>query len=302
MVKLDKILNKITYTKVYVSNKDLVINNIIGLKDVKGKDNIITWCNEKGFQDVIKLTNSTIIIYDTVDYELLPTSNNYIFCENPRKEFQTMLKEFFLPEKKMGISNSAFINSTVKLGTNPYIGNNVVIEDNCIIGNNVHIEHNTVIYRNTVIGNNVFIGANNTIGCCGFGYEKDEIGNWELIPHIGNVVIENNVEIGNNNSIDRAVLGSTLLKENSKVDNLVHIAHGVTIGKNSAIIANAMIAGSVVIGDNVWVAPSSSIIQKVTIGDNSLVGLGAVVIRDVVENAVIVGNPAKIINKQNKNI
>lgn len=105
--------------------------------------------------------------------------------------------------------------------------------------------HNTVILKDTIIEDNVVIGANNTIGGVGFGYEKDREGNFELIPHIGNVHIKRNVEIGNNTCIDRAVLGSTILEENVKVDNLVHIAHGVFVGRNSVVIANAMVAGSV---------------------------------------------------------
>jgi UDP-3-O-[3-hydroxymyristoyl] glucosamine N-acyltransferase len=106
-------------------------------------------------------------------------------------------------------------------------------------------------------------------------------------------VIEDGVEIGNNTTIDRAVLGSTFIRKNSKIDNLVHIAHGVEIGENSLIIANAMVAGSTSIGRNVWVAPSASIINKISVGDNSIIGMGAVVVRSVSEGQTIVGNPGK---------
>ena len=113
------------------------------------------------------------------------------------------------------------------------------------------------------------------------------------MPHIGNVHLKENVEVGNNVCIDRAVMGSTLLSENVKVDNLVHIAHGVKIGKNSLIIANSMIAGSVEIGENVWVSPSSSIRQKLIIENDALIGMGAVVVKNVEPSSVVAGNPAK---------
>jgi UDP-3-O-[3-hydroxymyristoyl] glucosamine N-acyltransferase len=161
------------------------------------------------------------------------------------------------------------------------------------MGQNVKIGHNSVILDNTIIGSNVTIGCNNTIGGIGFGYEKNEFGEYELIKHIGNVVINDGVEIGNNTCIDRGVIGSTIIGENCKIDNLVHIAHGVNIGKNSLIIANSMIAGSVTIGENVWVAPSTSIINGVKIGDNSMTGIGTVVIRDIGNNELHIGIPSK---------
>ena len=114
-----------------------------------------------------------------------------------------------------------------------------------------------------------------------------------IIPHVGNVVIENGVEIGNNTCVDRGVLGSTILKENCKIDNLVHIAHGVVVGRNALVIALALVAGSVEIGENAWIAPSSSILQKVKIGKNATIGMGAVVLKNVGEEEVWVGNPAK---------
>ena len=146
---------------------------------------------------------------------------------------------------------------------------------------------------NTIIGNNVTIGCNNTIGGIGFGYEKDEFGEYKLIKHIGNVVINDGVEIGNNTCIDRGVIGSTIIGENCKIDNLVHIAHGVNIGKNSLIIANSMIAGSVTIGENVWVAPSTSIINGISIGNNSMTGIGALIIKEIKDSELHIGSPAK---------
>ena len=107
------------------------------------------------------------------------------------------------------------------------------------------------------------------------------------------MVIEDNVEVGNNTCIDKAVLGSTKIMRNVKIDNLVHIAHGVKIGENSLIIANSVIAGSTIIGKNVWVAPTANIKNNLTIGDNSTIGISAVVLKNVAENSIIIGNPGR---------
>jgi UDP-3-O-[3-hydroxymyristoyl] glucosamine N-acyltransferase len=107
--------------------------------------------------------------------------------------------------------------------------------------------------------------------------------------------MEEYVEIGNNTCVDRAVMGSTFLRKNVKVDNLVHIAHGCDIGENSLVIANAMVAGSVQMGKNCWIAPSSSILNKVKIAHDATIGMGAVILKDVQKGEVVVGNPGKVI-------
>lgn len=253
----------------------------------------IMWVNDKNMALIENLAVGTVICSHNFDVKNRPADVNLIQVSNPRATFALVLNKFFTEKSETGISANASIHESVVLGKDVFIGHNVVIEKGCTIGNNARILHNTVIFKGTVICNDVTIGANCTIGGVGFGYEKDIDGEYTLIPHIGNVVIEDKVEIGNNTTIDRAVMGSTILKKNSKIDNLVHIAHGVEVGENSLVIANAMVAGSVVIGKNVWVAPSSSVLNKVIIADNALVGMGAVVLRNVNEGAVMVGNPAK---------
>ena len=131
------------------------------------------------------------------------------------------------------------------------------------------------------------------LGGDGFGYVKNEATQeYELFPHLGGVVIEDHVHIGNNTCIDRGSLKDTIIHQGVKIDNLVHIAHNVTVGKNSLIIACSMIAGSVVIGENCWVAPSSSVRNGIYIGDNTTIGLGSVVTKSVGADETIAGNPA----------
>lgn len=147
------------------------------------------------------------------------------------------------------------------------------------------IHHTAIIMEGSVIGGD------------GFGYVRQEDQTFLKMPHTGNVVIEANVEIGSNTCIDRAVIGSTVIGEGTKIDNLVHIAHGVKIGKNCLIIAGSVIGGSTEIGDNVYVGIGAMIKNKLKIGKNAVIGMGAVVIRDVGEGETVVGNPARVIKR-----
>ncbi len=297
MVTINEIINLLVPAK-FIGDDSALIDKI----DVVDSPNLspthLVWVNDKNIDKLKQLRHVNIICSINTPDTLFDKSCNYIIVSNPRLAFLKVLSSFFVVKSNESfISPSAFIHPSAIIGENTSIGHNTVIEENCKIGNNTQIGHNNVFYSNTVIGNEVKIGSNNTFGGIGFGYEKNEENKYELIPHIGNVTIENFVEIGNNTCIDRAVLGTTLLKEYCKIDNLVHIAHGVIIGKNSLIIANALIGGSSVVGENVWVSPSSTIINKINIGDGSIIGLGAVVLKNVADGSVMVGNPAKIINK-----
>lgn len=278
--------------------KNRLINSIISYSVKNTNNNTITWLSEKKNNLFDPAIEGTIIVSNSAN---IPPGINYtlLLVNNPRRAFQRILQLFYSESNIKKIESSAIIYSTAIIGDDCYIGYNVVIEDNVKIGNNTVIMHNSVILKDTIIGNNCIIGSNCTIGGLGFGYEKNDDGEFEFIYHIGNVLIEDNVEIGNNTCIDRAVLGNTHIEKNVKIDNLVHIAHGCQIGHNSLIIANAMVAGSVVVGENTWVAPSSSILNNMVIGNNVTIGLGAVVIKDVDSHDVVVGNPSKSIKKTN---
>lgn len=298
MITISTILEKISFLK-FLGNKDQEIVALVQTENVAENERNLCWCSDKNIENLKNLTRGSVICSLNIPEEYINVKNcNYIFVENPRFAFKQIMELFFVEkETNYNIEDSAFIHSTAIVSKNVKIGRNVVIEKNVLIDEFSIIGANSVILKDTKIGKRVKIGCNNTIGGVGFGYEKNAKNEYELIPHIGNVVIEDDVEIGNNTTIDRAVIGSTYLRKNAKVDNLVHIAHGVEIGENSLIIANAMVAGSVKIGKNVWVAPSASILNKKTIKDNAVIGMGAVVLKDVGESEVVVGNPGKIIKK-----
>lgn len=293
MIKLQDIIDFLKPAKV-IGNTDKKVSAVISFNGANTNSEAICWISDKNLQQAPQLKHGVLICPAGIDTGNLQPDCTYLLVAKPRQAFQQLLQKFFVKKQPQNfISPTAVIGENVIVGKNAYIGHHTVIEDNCIIGDNVVIMHNNSILEGTVIHSNAKIGSNNTIGGIGFGYEKNEAGDYELMPHIGNVVIAEHVEIGNNTCIDRAVLGSTMLMKHCKIDNLVHIAHGVVIGENSLIIAHAMIGGSSIIGKNVWVAPNAAIINKVQVGDNATIGLSAVVVKSVADNTVVVGNPAK---------
>lgn len=299
-LKIDNILKKLPVIKV-IGKREREVCNVVNAGREKFSENDVCWVSDKNIDLLKQISEGAVIISNDVAEHLLNQTCTYLVVENPRRYFLNLVKEFFLenPEPPE-VSSRSFIHASVKLGKNVNIKAGVVIEKNSTIGDETSIDCNTVIKKGTVIGKRVKIGANNTIGGEGFGYEKDVSGQFEFLPHIGNVIIEDDVEIGNNTTIDRAVIGSTIIRKNVKIDNLVHIAHGVELGENSLIIANSMIAGSCVIGKNVWVAPSASVLNKISVGDDAVVGMGAVVLKPVAAKQVVVGNPAKDISSLKK--
>ena len=301
MFVLEDIVKLFSVDKIIGNNK-VKIKNLVELKNYTSDPSDLTWSNDKNLFKLEAFKSGTFICSPKVLENKLNENLTYIITEKPRKLFQDILtKYFYLPPVLGNISADARIHPSVKLGKNCSIGSGTIIEENCEIGDNSFIGYNNVILKNTKISQQVFIGNNNTIGAAGFGYEKDENGDFILIPHIGNVVIRKGVEVGNNTCIDRAVLGSTIIGENCKIDNLVHIAHGVDLGRNSMVIANAMVAGSVKTGENVWIAPSANIMNGTEIGENSTIGLGAVILKSVEANSIMVGNPARNLRNQSPN-
>ena len=258
------------------NNESTIISELIKLDSNNVENDKLFWVSHKYLNTIHDLTSGILIA--PMDTNLTNFIGTLIKCEFPRRAFSLILKEYFILDDTPGPT---------------ILGIGTVCEENVKIGKNCTIGYNNVILNGTSIGDNVKIGNNNTIGGVGFGYEKDEAGIWQSIPHIGNVVIEDSVEIGNNNCIDRAVLGSTLLKRMCKVDNLTHISHGCIIGENALIIANSVLCGSSEVGDNTWVAPSTVILNGKKIGKNCMTGLGSVVIKDVDDNTLVAGVPAK---------
>lgn len=190
------------------------------------------------------------------------------------------------------IEHHTIIKNGAKIGKGCYIGANVYVDNGVRIGDYCTIEHNVVLYRNTIIGNYVTIGANSVIGKEGFGYVKFSK-KYRRIPHIGDVIIKDYVEIGASVCIDRATIGNTTIGEGTKIDNLVHIAHNVHIGKDCLIMGQCGIAGSSVIGDNVILCGQSGVSDHLKIGDNVVVFAKSGVFSNLVSKKKYSGIPAR---------
>ena len=239
------------------------LSTILEAKYEKNKNNIFdtisTLTNpEKNslgfiFQDKVSndLSSFTGLVVSNTFIEDVDSSVTLFRVENVKHSLSLLLNT--LPNSSFYTKSEDYNNAT--------IGKNVRIGENCIIYPGVFINHNCSI------GNNVIIHPNATIGSDGFGLYKLD-GLWKKIPHVGSVVIEDNVEIGSNTTIDRGMLDNTILKRNCKIDNLVHIAHNVTVGSNTAIAACTGIAGSTSIGDNCTIGGGVGINGHITICDN----------------------------------
>ena len=215
------------------------------------------------------------------------SNGNVIISNNPRLDF---MRALLIIKENIGFitdRSKPIVHPTVELGEN------VILEHGVTIGAGTIIEHNVVIAKGTKVGKNCLIRANASIGSDGFGFERSESGVPVKFIHLGGVSIGNNVEIGSCTCIARGTLSDTVIEENVKIDNLVHIAHNCIIRKGAFIIACAEISGGVDVGKNSWVAPNSSINQKLVIGQSSLVGLAAVVTKNVRDNDIVIGNPAR---------
>lgn len=150
---------------------------------------------------------------------------------------------------------------------------------------------------NVYHGENFKVGENTVIGGDGFGFEKNEKGEYEFFPHFGDVYIGDNVSIGSNTCIDRGTLARTSIGNGVKIDNLVHIAHNVNVGDNCLIVAGSVICGSVKIGEGTYIGANVTIREHLTIGKNCYIGMGSVVTKDIPDGEMWYGNPAKFANK-----
>jgi UDP-3-O-[3-hydroxymyristoyl] glucosamine N-acyltransferase len=204
---------------------------------------------------------------------------------------------FIAPSARIGanhfIAAFAYINEGATLGDHVKIFPNVVIGENVTIGNHVTIHPGVVIYADCVIGNHVTIHSGTIIGSDGFGFAPKEDGSFQKVPQLGNVIIEDHVEIGANTTIDRATIGSTIIRKGVKLDNQIQIAHNVEIGSNSVIAAQAGVSGSSKIGKNVMVGGQAGFAGHIAIADGiKIAGRTGVTKSFTTANMTLTGYPA----------
>lgn len=197
------------------------------------------------------------------------------------------------------IGENVYIGAFAYIGENVKIGNGVKLYPNTFIGNNVSIGEGTVVYPSVTIyhqckiGKNVTIHAGTVIGGDGFGFAPQADGSFKKVPQIGNVEIEDNVEIGANATIDRATIGSTIIRSGAKLDNLIQVAHNVEVGNNTVIAAQAGVSGSTKIGANVMIGGQAGIVGHITIADGARINAQSGVSKSIKQpRAAVTGSPA----------
>jgi UDP-3-O-[3-hydroxymyristoyl] glucosamine N-acyltransferase len=255
---------------------------------------------------------SVVIISDKLELKQ-KVSATLIRVADPYSAFASLLHYYqeLQTQQLQGVQEPSFISATARKGNNVFvgafayvgdaseIGNNVKIFPGVYIGNNVKIGDNSLlhpgvkIYHDCVIGKNVTIHAGTVIGGDGFGFAPQPDGSFKKVPQIGNVIIEDNVEIGSNATIDRATIGSTIIKAGAKLDNLIQIAHNVEIGSNTVIAAQAGVSGSTKIGNNVMIGGQAGVVGHIQIADYSKINAQSGVSKSIkVPKSAVTGSPA----------
>ena len=257
-----------------------------------------------------KTKASVVIVDSNLEYDNKKVGN-IILVDNAYSSFNELLNRFAENKlKHTGIHKNCSIDSTVELGNNVSVGqyssigknckigdnvmimDNVSIQENVIIGNNSILYAGVRIYDSTSVGSNCILHSNCVIGSDGFGFAPNKMGEYIKTPQLGNVIIGNNVEIGSNSSVDRATLGSTVIADGVKIDNLVQIAHNVFIGKNTVIAGQCGIAGSTKVGENCQIGGQVGVIGHVVIGNNVKINGQTGVFSNIKDNAILRGTPA----------
>lgn len=299
-ISVTKILNSIS-SKYYIKgdSRGRIITNVKPITDADLDSLVFVSSLNREKKEIIGKTKAKVIICDDsidIDKKLLK-EKLFIIVDNPRLVFLRIVKRFFgNPPPKWGIHLTASVHPCAKIDKKIYLGPFCYI-GRCTIGKGTIIYGHCYIYDGVKIGKNVIIHAGCIIGADGFGYEKNEKGEWEHFPQIGGVIIEDNVEIGANTCIDRGALGNTVIGEGTKIDNLVHIAHNVVLGKRVFITAKVIIAGSTTVGDDTYIAPNVSINDRLKIGKNNFIGTGSVVTKNIPDGEIWVGSPARPIEE-----
>lgn len=299
-------------------NEDAKVSKLAKIEE--GVPGSISFLANPLYTQYIYTTKASIVILNKDMQLTAPVSATLIRVDNAHVAFGKLLEVYNqVRQNKSGISSHAFISSSAKLGDNCYVGefvcigdnvklgNNVKIYPQSFIGDNVEIGDNTTIYAGvklyseTVIGKDCIIHSGTVIGSDGFRFATENDKN-KKIPQIGNVLIEDDVEIGANCAIDRATLGSTIIRRGVKFDNLIHIAHNVEVGENCFLAACNVIAGSTKIGKNCMFSGQVGIVGHLDIADNTIITAQSGISKSVTKKGeILMGSPAFEATKYRKN-
>ncbi|MBT8322766.1 MAG: UDP-3-O-(3-hydroxymyristoyl)glucosamine N-acyltransferase [Eudoraea sp.] len=294
---------------VVVGDPEIAVHELAKIEE--GKKGSLTFLANPKYTHFIYSTKASITIVNKDFEPEQEISTTLIKVEDAYKSFSKLLEYYNqVKNNKIGIESPVFISDTAKYGKDlymgafSYLGNNVQLGDNAkiypnvYIGDNVKIGDNVMIfagakiYSESVIGNSCVIHSGAIIGADGFGFTPNQDGEYSKVPQTGNVILEDNVDVGAGTTIDRATLGSTVLRKGVKLDNQIQIAHNVEIGDHTAIAAQTGIAGSTKIGKNCMIGGQVGIVGHITIGDRVKIQAQSGITRNVKDDEVLQGSPA----------
>jgi UDP-3-O-[3-hydroxymyristoyl] glucosamine N-acyltransferase len=278
----------------------------------EAKQGQLTFFANPKYEDFLYSTKASIVIINDgvelkqpVSATLIRVTDAYTAFATLLSKYQEIMKQqlsgiqqpcYIAPTASYGknvfIGAFAYLGENVKLGNNTKVFPNAFIGDNVIIGDNCMIHPGVKIYHDCRIGNHVNIHAGTVIGGDGFGFAPQADGTFIKVPQIGNVIIEDHVEIGSNATIDRATMGSTLIKSGAKLDNLIQIAHNVEVGHSTIIAAQAGVSGSTKIGNGVMIGGQAGIVGHIQLGDGARVNAQSGVSKSIEAGKAVTGSPA----------
>lgn len=299
-------------------NPDTKIHYVSKIEE--GKKGTLSFLANPKYTSYIYETEASIVLVNNdfkAEKKIKPT---LIRVEDAYSAFAKLLEVYNkIKLNKSGISQKAHIDSSAKIGENVYIGEfafigkSAVIADNAkiypqvYVGDNVKVGKDTTLfpgvklYSDNLIGNNCILHAGVVIGSDGFGFVPQSDNNYIKVAQIGNVILEDEVEVGSNTTIDRATLGSTIIRRGAKIDNLVQIAHNVEIGENTVIAAQTGISGSTKIGKNCLFGGQVGIIGHITIADEVKIAAQSGIGKNIIKQGEILqGSPGFEISKYRK--
>jgi UDP-3-O-[3-hydroxymyristoyl] glucosamine N-acyltransferase len=301
-------------------NQETEVNNISKIEEAMSGS--ITFLANPRYTQYIYTTKASIVIVNKNFIPDSPVPSTLIRVEDSYSSLAKLLEHYQKRKNTQlvnkGISKEAMISKTAEIGREVYIGEysyigtgavigdrvkifpQVYIGDNAVIADNTTIYAGVKIYSDTIIGKCCTIHSGVVIGSDGFGFAQQEDFNYLKIAQIGNVIIEENVEIGANTTIDRATLGSTIIRKGVKLDNQIQIAHNVEIGENTVIAAQSGVSGSTKIGKNCMIGGQVGIIGHITIGDNVKIAAQSGVGASIETGTTVQGSPAFEVNKYRK--
>jgi UDP-3-O-[3-hydroxymyristoyl] glucosamine N-acyltransferase len=291
-------------------NPEIKVNTIAKIEE--GHPGALSFLANPKYEHFLYSTQSSVVL---VNKSFVPSSKveaTLIKVENAYEAFASLLRLVDQARpRKTGIHETAVIEATAKVGSDVYIGPYAYIGENCIvadgcsiyphvyIGDNTKIGRNSTInpgvkiYHDCVIGEACILHAGTVIGSDGFGFAPQSESEYMKIPQLGNVIIEDHVEIGANVTIDRATMGSTIIRKGVKLDNLIQIGHNVEVGENTVMAAQTGISGSTKVGKNCMFGGQVGLAGHIKIADGTKIGAQAGILGEVKEeNTIIIGTPA----------